>query len=238
MPYIASFDLSFLFITGDTTVYHSTSKHGVYLLATLPLFILGIFAALHKRKPILIFILAAFFLSPFLFGLVGSPIHRGSRLLAMTPLYAIIAVLGFAKIFELKNKHLIRILLASVVLLVTINYADFLRVYWFEYPETVKQQFSPPFHTLFNELKKTSEQKGLKPSIETGIYLEGAYATKFLKEVYFPGGLKFNDLKAEILDDEIVLVRVADANTLAGKGFEILGAGETPFNLVVKRLSN
>ena len=102
MPYISSFDLSFLFITGDITPYHSTGKHGVFLLASLPLFILGIIRIIQKRNPFLIFVLTAFFTIPLFFGL-GSNIHRGSRLLSLIPLFVTVATVGFEYILAFKN---------------------------------------------------------------------------------------------------------------------------------------
>lgn len=67
-PYLSNLDLSFLFIKGDLTVFHSTGKHGMFLLSSLPLFAFGIYQAL-KKGGIWRFVAAAFFWARFFLGL-------------------------------------------------------------------------------------------------------------------------------------------------------------------------
>lgn len=91
-PYFSSFDLTFMYITGDLTMFHSTQKHGMMLLATAPLFLAGLYYAV-RNKGFWGFILICYFTAPLLFGLVGSS-HRASRLMMMIPAYCLVAALG------------------------------------------------------------------------------------------------------------------------------------------------
>ncbi len=133
-PFLSSFDLSFLFVRGDATMYHSTGKHGMMLLTSLPLFIVGIYESVRKKK-IWGLVLAAFFTAPLLFGMVNS-IHRASRLMSMIPPFVLLATLGAKQIWQ--NK---KILLIGIVFLMVLNYGDFVYFYWNKYPELTRNIF-------------------------------------------------------------------------------------------------
>jgi len=138
--YLSTFDLSFMFLKGDVTAYHSTGKAGMFLVASLPLFIMGVGRILKDKKPFEMLILSSFFLAPFLFGLIPD-IYRASRLLALIPFYTIIVTIGF---FAAPKKFGFVILI-----LMTINYFFFVKDYWFDYPERVKEVFSVPIDKTY-----------------------------------------------------------------------------------------
>ncbi len=234
LPYLSSYDPSFLFITGDSTPYHSTGKHGLYLLATLPIFLIGCFKIIQKKQAIFALVLASFFLSPILLGIIGSPIHRGSRLMALVPFYSITAAMGFSVFFEFKKGYIKTILSGFLILFLLFNLVDFLKTYWFEYPGQVKQNFSPPLHIAFSHLKDESNKLGLTPFIETGIYKEGATVSKFFSQVYFHSGVSLGNLQADFPQQGIMLVRSADGENLAQKGYTKVDAGINSYSLVVK----
>lgn len=189
LPYIGSFDLSFLFIKGDTTPYHSTGKHGVFLLASLPLFLAGIVKILQKKEPIFIFILITFFIMPILYGLV-SDIHRGSRLLSLIPPYTIISSVGVISVVNLKSGIRRFILIFVIILLIFFNFADFLGDYWFEYPNRVKSEFSKPFNLVFKRAQQLAKQDNLIPFIQNDYRLQNSIAVDFFEQAYFPNQLK------------------------------------------------
>lgn len=122
-PYLSSFDLTFLFIKGDNTPFHSTGIHGMMLLATLPLFIVGAIESIKKHK----FILISFFTAPLLYGFVNS-VHRASRLMCLISLYSIICTVGFSKITQ-HSKYLKYVF----YILIIINFLDFSKYYLFDY---------------------------------------------------------------------------------------------------------
>lgn len=224
LPYLSAFDPSFLFIQGDSTPYHSTGKHGIYLLMTLPLFLLGSFGVMQKKNPILILALVSFFLSPILFGVAGSVPHRGSRLVALVPFYTLITVFGISILFQLNNHRRKIIVLSFVIMLSLLNYFDFLHNYWFEYPIRVKEHFSTPLHIAFKKLYQNSKNNHLTPFIEAGIYNQEKATTRFFEQVYFPTDLK-KWQTPEVPRQSILLVRTADARNLEKQGFERLDIG-------------
>lgn len=184
LPYISSFDPSFLFITGDVTPYHSTGKHGVFLLATLPLFVAGAIRIIQKRDLFLSFVLISFFLVPLFFGF-GSTIHRGSRLLSLVPLFVVVATIGFEYILVFKNKVLKTFSILLVIFLIILNYGDFLNDYWYHYPQRVKQEFATPLHKAFELLKKLSRENNLKPFMQNDLPLQNPTAFSFFEQAYF-----------------------------------------------------
>lgn len=205
LPYISSFDPSFLFIQGDSTPYHSTGRQGVFLLATLPIFTLGIFKIAQKKDPMQIFILLTFFLTPLLYGLAAS-FHRGSRLLVLLPLYTIITCLGFFVLLNIKN-HWVRFAAVLIVMLMVIfNYVDFVRDYWYEYPKRVKSEFAKPYQLVFQKAYNLSKIKSLNLFIQSDFRDQNKIAVDFFSNLYFPGGLKLWDSSKSIPEKSIIIV--------------------------------
>lgn len=205
LPYVSSFDPSFLFIQGDSTPYHSTGRQGVFLLATLPLFALGLFSIAQKKDPFLTFILFAFLLAPLLYGLPGS-IHRGSRLLVLLPLYTIITTLGFLKCFDIKNKQRRYTLILLISFFIVLNYADFVKDYWYEYPKRVRSEFAKPYQLVFDRAKKLSKEKNLTPFIQNDFRTQNLIAVDFFEQAYFPEKLKIWKSDLPLPGNSIIIV--------------------------------
>lgn len=212
LPYISSFDPSFLFIQGDSTPYHSTGKQGVFLLATIPIFALGIFRIAQKKNPMLIFILLVFFLTPLLYGLAAS-IHRGSRLLVLLPPYTIITSLGFLSLYNIKNSFVKFLLISIAIFVISVNYIDFVRDYWYEYPNRVKSEFAKPIHKAFEKTKEISLKDNLTPFIQNDLYLQNPIAADFFGVVYFQNKLQKWMVNQDLPKGSIVIVNPSDATS-------------------------
>lgn len=189
LPYISSYDPSFLFIQGDSTPYHSTGRQGVFLLATLPLFALGIIRIIQSRNPMLWLILLVFFFTPLLYGLASS-FHRGSRLLVLLVPFSIITSVGLLSIFNIKNYFWKKMLMVIIFLLIFLNYLDFIKDYWYEYPKRVRSEFAKPYHLAFDRASKLSKEKNLTPFIQSDFRMQNLIAVDFFEQAYFPKKLK------------------------------------------------
>lgn len=130
--FLASFDPSFLFLSGDKLLVQSTGHHGMFLLASLPILAVGIYQALQKRQAYFNLLIITFFLSPLLLGFVGSAFFA-HRLMYMIPLYCLFFTLGFLELMKLKSWF--KVLSLSLILLVAINFLDFWHYYMFDYPK-------------------------------------------------------------------------------------------------------
>lgn len=205
LPYVSSFDPSFLFIRGDVTPYHSTGSQGVFLLAGLPLFVAGIVRILQGKQPIQIFILLAFFLMPVLYGL-ASDIHRGSRLLSLIPPYTAISAIGMMVLTGLRKKIWRLILIPTVVILIFSNFADFLNDYWYQYPGRVKSEFSKPYHLVYDKAYNLGKLNNLNIFIQDDFRKQNQIAQDFFEQVYFPGGLKLWNSNQPVPENSIVIV--------------------------------
>lgn len=134
--YLSNFDLSFLFVKGDELLFHSTGMHGMYLLASLPFFVLGLVGTWNKSN-FWKFLTVSFFLGPLMFGYIGE-IHRASRLMAEIPLYVLISAAGLVYLLQMKSKIWVSIL----ILLFAVNYFDFIHYYLGNYAEDTKHLFN------------------------------------------------------------------------------------------------
>lgn len=201
--FLSNFDLSFMYTTGDINPFHSTSKVGMYLLTTLPFFILGVAKAIRSKNSFLIFVLICFFMSPLLFGLTGV-YHRASRLLVLVPFYALISSLGFESIIN-RNLRYKPIFFIFIVFFFLLNFFDFINDYWFYYPIRSKEVFWSNSHIAFPKLKEESIKDKLNPAIQYDIYLKEDIAAKFFNNVYFSGNLKIWNLGNSISRNNIIL---------------------------------
>jgi 4-amino-4-deoxy-L-arabinose transferase-like glycosyltransferase len=146
LRYLSVFDLSFLFLKGDATAIHSTGKAGMFLIATLPIFFMGVWKILKGKKPLEVLILSSFFLAPVMFGFIPD-IYRASRLLALVPFYVIISTIGYI--------GLTRKIQVLVLVLMIINVFAFAKDYWFDYPNRVREVFPVPIEKTYEfRLKK------------------------------------------------------------------------------------
>lgn len=188
LPFISSFDPSFLFIKGDLTPYHSTGQQGMFLLATMPLFLIGLFKIAKDRKPFFLFVIAVFFLTPVLYGLPGS-IHRASRLLALLPAFIIICLEGVKFLSEIKKKAIKIAVTSFIGILIMLNYGDFLWDYWNDYPNRVNQNFEKPLHTVYQRARELAQKEGLIVYIQDDAPLRNPITYSFFENAYFPNGL-------------------------------------------------
>ena len=208
LSYVSSFDFSFLFITGDALPHHSTGVHGVFLLASLPFFLIGLGKALQKDK-FWKLIVASFFMGPLLFGFPGS-IHRASRLIALVPIYSLICALGAKYLWkkllhplvissEVKRKsrnfkpnlYLSKIIFVILVILFSINYYDFIKYYWFQYPKNTSHIFyRTEIEKAYKILKEESKRQNLTPHVDSEIIRheklnDQGITDTFLRSIYF-----------------------------------------------------
>lgn len=189
-PYISSFDISALFIRGDITVWHSTGLHGVFLISTLPLFIIGLVSAYRQKiyDHFWVFLLSGFFLSPLLFGQVGS-VYRFSRLLVLVPFFVSFCTLGALTLMKVKWGFLIS---AVFTLLILLNFADFAKYYWFTYPKFSEGYFLPAntVGDAYLYLSNIAKKNGLTPYIAHGTYQADGQTGYFFEAAYFDAPLK------------------------------------------------
>ncbi len=240
LPYLSTFDPSFLFVTGDVTPYHSTGKQGMFLLSTLPFFIYGLVKILQNKQRSQIFILLSFFLTPILFGF-ASDIHRASRLLALIPFYTVITSIGVIGMFEIirkvnlmiHNKIIGYTFILLMFFLIILNYADFLRDYWYEYPNRIKSEFAKPYQLVFEKTYYLSKQNNLAAFIQSDLLVQNPIALDFFREVYFPGNLKL--WKDDQLLPENSVIIVTDNNLSKREKADQIKIGESGLGILINK---
>ena len=182
--YLSSFDISALFIKGDSMLQHSTGIHGVFLLATLPLWLIGLSYAFYKDR-YWKFLAIAFLLTPILFGTVES-VYRFSRLLVFVPFYVLFSSLGIWWLLKLKRYFFIPVI---IFILVGVNIYDFTRHYWFIYPQIERAYFYKNNETLFIALAQFSKERYLTPYIYAKDFDNSNQSFNFYEAAYFPSGI-------------------------------------------------
>lgn len=189
-PYLSSFDISALFIKGDITPWHSTGFHGVFLVSTLPLFIAGLVSASRQTKPdhFWVFLLFSLFVTPLLFGQVGS-VYRFSRLLVLVPFFVTFCTLGVMKLLEAKRGALMVTVLSIFILF---NFVDFVRYYWYTYPVIARTYFMPSntVADAYQYMSKIAKKNHLTPYVENGSAKADGQTGLFLEAAYFDVSLK------------------------------------------------
>ncbi len=217
IPYLSSFDLSYLFVRGDALLFHSTGRHGMMLLATLPWILLGIYRMLLGKNAEFKTMLLALVAGPLLYSVVGSE-HRYSRLLCMLPLYALTITVGVKHLWE-NRKTKWSILGAVALLMVFVNFGDFVRYYWKTYPGVTltllgKMDYYRDFETLATESRKLN----LEPVLSGMVANTTGEIGKFFQVVYFGRLLETvsDDRGAQEGQAMLTQRKEIDGNTLMG----------------------
>lgn len=179
--YLANLDFSFLFLKGDSTVYHSTGKHGMLLLSTLPLFTVGCYKSIREGK-FWRFVLAVFFLTPFVFSFAGS-FYRASRLLSLVPAFILLTTLGSKYVFRF-NKIFFLIIIFAII----INFSNFVNYYWFTYPKFVRGDFSQTREESYKVFSEEAKKRNLSPYIDQDLYNSDGEIAHFFESMFFAEG--------------------------------------------------
>lgn len=202
--YLSSFDLSFLFVKGDSILHHSTGKHGMFLLAMLPLFIYGLFRSFATRNKFFIFLAICFFAGPLFISLIGS-IHRASRILFLAPIFSLIAGFGLIELLKLRGK-IISTLLVIFFIFASLNIYDFLKYYWFQYAlDTYHIFYSPIGINAYKKLDEISKKENLPPLISEALLNttgDGGAIEDFSRSLYFTAPQSYTpgkDVKASVI---------------------------------------
>ena len=189
-PYLSYFDPSFLFITGDATVFHSTGKHGMFLLASLPLVVMGLISFIKKNSWIYLLALAT---APLLMGTVGS-VHRASRIMCIVPIFVLLMVEG---LLCLSKKKFGPALIAIFLVAITFNFADFWKIYHYDYAKVTEEKFGNlKYYQAFARLKRISIAYNLPAFISKDAAASGGESGRFFQQIYF------NKFLPEIIREE------------------------------------
>jgi 4-amino-4-deoxy-L-arabinose transferase-like glycosyltransferase len=182
--WLSNLNPSFLFVEGEIGKIFSVGLFGVFLLGTLPFFLAGIKSATEKIS-FYTFILIIFISTPMLFGLAGS-IGYGHRLLAMTPSFIILSMLGFKAIQRHKKTC------AILIVLFVLNFLDFFMFYYFKYPtlNDTKASFGNNLNSSFIELAKQAKSLNKTPFVQESLFNNNYDGNRFFEQAYFGGDLK------------------------------------------------
>lgn len=213
--YISNFDLSFLFIKGDSILHHSTGKHGMFLLVTLPVFIYGLFRSLTSKNKFFVFLVICFFAGPIFLTLVGS-VHRASRIVFLAPIFSLITGYGLFELLKLKDK-IIKMLLVAFLTFACLNIYDFLNYYWFKYADDTYHIFySPVGLSAYKKLDEVSSKGNLSPLISEDLFSttgDGGTIEDFSRSLYFVRPQPYKE-GSEIAKGSVILTRESKlANT-------------------------
>ena len=232
--YLSSFDLSFLFVTGDKLQIQSTLRHGMFLLSTLPIFAIGLYQSFKQKSDYLRLLGMTFFISPLLYGYVGAA-YFAHRLLYMVPFYTIFMTLGIKKMIANKN-HWLRYCTYILFILVIINYFDFWRYYMFGYPKDTYhifyhlEDYSKPYRALSNEVSKRSLQPFLSTHVARLNRIDISDSELFARAIYFPKLPNVLDEEKDELPGNGILL----STKVSVIGLKRLDSDALPFYLFVR----
>lgn len=211
-PFLSSFDFSFLFLKGDSYIVHSTGSQGMFLVGALPFFIQGVYLAFKQKRLIFILALLIFITAPIGFGLVDS-VYRASRLLIMVPPVVLMIALSLSQI----SKQ--RLLLTICLALLTLNWIDFVKDYWFVYPRRIEYYFSRMTNEFIDQAKQTSQSQHKNLVISTYAAKKDSAVWKFFNLLEFNGKVESIDVTTPITTKLLVIGDASDKDSLAKQNF-------------------
>ncbi len=218
--YLSYFSPHLLWAQADTSLVHSTLAHGIFLIPTSFLFVLGLIALLGQKKSrsiISYLCLIGFFTAPLAVALTYEPL-RGSRIINIIPFYCIITALGFDNV----SYHYLKMALFALVLLFGLA---FIRFYFTRYPiqATIGYNYDPDFQAL----RRFSPQPQVYLDTTTPFVATYAY---FYSLAYHLDFSRFSVGTAQAAPGDLILTsQPTDKQIL----IPILGSG-TPIYLIQK----
>lgn len=236
--WLTNLNLSFFFTEAEVAQTYRTISYGPFLLAILPLFLLGIIKSL-KKIDFKFFILICFIATPFLFG-VAKSLDYIHRLIGIIPFLVIITIQGYQELnhYLVKNfkyggfKKLFSIVTGTSLLLFSLyNYFDFASYYYFEYPklESTRYAFGNKDNLAFKTLSQESKKRKLTPYIQDDIYGRGGDANNFFNVAYFNKQLNTWKLGDNLPPGSILLTEVEKI-----VGYQNINAQVSPLNILIK----
>jgi len=236
--WLSNLNFSFFFTQAEIAKTYETSTYGPFLLALLPLFIVGIFKSL-KKIDFNFFILICFFVTPALFGAPKSMgyIHR---LIGIIPFLVIIILQGFFELryYLIENykygglKKILSIILTSTLLIFTLyNYLDFASFYYFKYPklESTRNAFGNKFNEAFKTLSKEAKLRNLQPYVQENVFDRGGDTNNFYNVAYFDRKIKIWKLGENLPTGSILLTDIEKIDN-----YQNINSPISPLNILVK----
>lgn len=186
--WLANLDFSFWFGKPDVGKIYFTDMYGPFLLASLPLFLTGVWESV-RRRGIFLFSLICFATTPMLMGLAKSTDYS-HRLVGMVPFFIVLVVLGLKKLTE--SNRVSKIVLGGVLLLLLINIFDFGHFYYFRYPklDSTKKAFGNQLHDAFYLLSQEEYKSGGEVYVQDDIWQNRGDANRFFEKAYFEKPIK------------------------------------------------
>ena len=151
---------SYLFLTGDANLRHSTWQSGIFLLGMAPLFLLGLIALAQKHKKVGIFVFV-WYVAAILPAAVPYDTPHALRSLNALGLMACIIGLGSSELLLLANKSALwKLLCLATVVLMILNFFSFWHDYTVLYPGRSEAAWALSRKTLgeFVQKKKDAYQ--------------------------------------------------------------------------------
>lgn len=232
-PFLSTFDISFTYFKGDATPYHSTGKYGLFLIASLPGFLIGVYQTIKNKNPLNFLIMGSFFLSPLLFGWVGS-VHRGSRLLILVPLYTVITSYGFYFLWISKHIFFRKSLIIMLILFGAYSFYDFARDYFIDYSGRVKEKFPSEAHIAYNALHFNAIKRGLTPVIEESIRVQENIVGVFFEKTYYPNPLKVLAINDTVIPKDSIILASSNHLKFLDLGYEEIKLETEKYSLYLK----
>ena len=178
-PYLSYFDPSFLFITGDATIYHSTGKHGMLVLAGLPFVVAGLIAFIKKNSWMYLMALGV---APLLMGSVGS-VHRASRIMCIVPIFILIMIEG---VQYLSKRKVGQFFIVICLFALSLNFVDFWKIYHYDYAKITEESFGNlKYYQAFARLDRVASAYNLPAYISKDAAAASGESGRFFQQIYF-----------------------------------------------------
>jgi len=236
--WLSNINLTFFFTQAEVAQTYRTISYGPFLLAILPLFILGIIKSL-KKIDFNFFILICFFATPSLFG-VAKSLDYIHRLIGIIPFLIIITLQGYLELsrYLIKNikygglKKIFSIAIALILFIFSLyNYLDFATYYYFEYPklESTRYSFGNKDNLAFKTLSQEAKKRKLIPYIQDDIYGRGGDANNFYNVAYFNSQINIWKLGQSLPAGSILLTELEKIDA-----YQNIDSSIKPLNILIK----
>lgn len=157
--FVTHLNPQFMFLYGDANLRHSTGAHGLFLAPFMIFFLLGL-VQLYKRHPQIAVFLTLWWFAALIPASVPREVPHALRSINALPALAIIIGYGWYWIWSVLKKK--TIVLAAVLLIILVCFAQFLAHYFWVYPFESAKDWQAGYREVSMAIETAQEQSDAK----------------------------------------------------------------------------
>ena len=155
--FLSHFNLSYLFVSGDSNPRHSVQYFGLFYPGDFLLLLLGIYQAIKKRSRGW-FLLVGWLVIAYLPASISTAAPHALRTLAALPIWMLLIAAGATLFWQERKNLLVRFGLIILTLAIVGQFIAYQRFYWLVYPQLYAHEWQYGYQQMVEAVVEYQQQ--------------------------------------------------------------------------------